>query len=61
MKVLFWVVTVILVFGFTTAFLNCITQKLMDRKQRYIDLISGSVLFALFVVLIIVFRYLEVI
>ena len=61
MKVLFWVVTVILVFGFTTAFLNCITQKLMDRKQRYIDLISGSVLFVLFAVLIVLFRYLEVI
>lgn len=61
MKILFWVVTVILVFGFTTAFLNCITQKLMDRKQRYIDLISGSVLFVLFVVLIVLFRYLEVI
>lgn len=61
MKVLFWIVTVILVFGFTTAFLNCITQKLMDRKQRYIDLISGSVLFVLFVVLIVLFRYLEVI
>ena len=31
------------------------------RKQRYIDLISGSVLFVLFVVLIVLFRYLEVI
>ena len=60
MKVLFWIVTVILVFGFTTAFLNGITDR-ADVKHRYIDLISGSVLFVLFVVLVIVFRYLEVI
>ena len=61
MKVLFWIVTVILVFGFTTAFLNCITQKLMDRKQRYIDLATGGVIFVLFIVLVIVFDSVEVI
>ena len=60
MKVLFWIVTVILVFGFTTAFLNGITNR-ADAEHRYIDLVTGGVIFVLFIVLVIVFRYLEVI
>ena len=60
MKVLFWIVTVILVFGFTTAFLNGITNR-ADAEHRYIDLATGGVIFVLFIILVIVFRYLEVI
>ena len=60
MKVLFWIVTVILVFGFTTAFLNGITDR-ADVEHRYIDLATGGVIFVLFIILVIVFRYLEVI
>ena len=60
MKVLFWIVTVILVFGFTTAFLNGITNR-ADAEHRYIDLATGGVIFVLFIILVIVFKYLEVI
>ena len=60
MKVLFWIVTVILVFGFTTAFLNGITNR-ADVGHRYIDLVTGGVIFVLFIVLVIVFDSVEVI
>ena len=60
MKVLFWIVTVILVFGFTTAFLNGITNR-ADAEHRYIDLATGGVIFVLFIILVVLFRYLEVI
>ena len=60
MKVLFWIVTVILVFDFTTAFLNGITNR-ADAEHRYIDLVTGGVIFVLFIVLVIVFDSVEVI
>ena len=60
MKVLFWIVTMILVFEFTTAFLNGITNR-SDVEHRYIDLVTGGVIFVLFIVLVIVFDSVEVI
>lgn len=60
MKVLFWIVIVVLVFDFTTAFLNGITNR-ANVKHRYIDLATGGVIFVLFIVLVVVFDYVEVI
>lgn len=58
MYVLFWVVSVILVFGFTTAFMNSIVK---NTEEGHDYLVKGCIIFGLFVFLIIVFKSLEVI
>ena len=58
MYVLFWIVSAILVLGFTTAFLNSVTKN-TDEGHDY--LIKGCIIFGLFLGLIIVFKSLEVI